>query len=148
MGTISPISDTRQPKGHGVLIVDDQRIMRLVLASMLTDAGIPILGQAANGLEALELYVQLKPKVVLLDLIMPVMDGFSTMEKLFTYDPKVNIVICSSMQHKFYVSRALKAGASDFLVKPFRKEQVQTVVNKLLLGQTIIHQYPRYLIFE
>lgn len=122
--------------------------MRLVLASILTDVGIPILGQATNGLEAIELYVQLKPKVVLLDLIMPVMDGFSTMEKIFTYDPKANIVICSSMQYKFYVSRALKQGASDFLVKPFRKEQVQTVVNKLLLGQTIIHQYPRYLIFE
>lgn len=148
MGTVSPFSDQKQPKGHGVLIVDDQRIMRLVLASILTDVGIPILGQATNGLEAIELYVQLKPKVVLLDLIMPVMDGFSTMEKIFTYDPKANIVICSSMQYKFYVSRALKQGASDFLVKPFRKEQVQTVVNKLLLGQTIIHQYPRYLIFE
>jgi len=148
VGTVSPFSDQRQPKGYGALIVDDQRIMRMVLASILNDAGIPILGQAANGLEALELYVQLKPKVVLLDLIMPVMDGFSTMEKIFAYDPKANIVICSSMQHKFYVSRALKMGACDFLVKPFRKEQVQTVVNKLLLGQTIIHQYPRYLIFE
>ena len=148
MGTISPFNDQRQPKGHGVLIVDDQRIMRLVLVSMLNDAGIPILGQAANGLEALELYVQLRPKVVLLDLIMPVMDGFTTMEKVFAYDPKANIVICSSMQHKFYISRALKQGAKDFLIKPFRKEQVRAAVNKLMVGATIVHQYPRYLMLD
>lgn len=148
MGTISTLNDPNQPKNQGVLIVDDQRIMRLLLSSVLSDTGISILGQATNGLEALELYTQLRPMVVLLDLIMPVMDGFTTMEKLFTYDPKANIVICSSMQHKFYISRALKQGAKDFLIKPFRKEQVRSVVNKLLLGQTLVHQYPRYLIFE
>ncbi|NLM37422.1 MAG: response regulator [Firmicutes bacterium] len=140
--------DQNQTKTQGVLIVDDQRIMRLVLNSILTETGIKVLGQASNGLEALELYSQLKPMVVLLDLLMPVMDGFTTMEKLLTYDPKANIVICSSMQHKFYVSRALKQGAKDFVVKPFRKEQVCAAVNKVMVGATLIHQYPRYLILD
>mgnify|MGYP000879905271 CR=1 FL=1 len=148
MGSLSPLNDLNQPKNHGVLIIDDQRIMRLVLAAILNDAGIPILDQAENGLEALELYAKHKPAVVLLDLVMPAMDGFVTMEKLLTYDPKANIVICSSLQHKFYISRALKEGAKEFLVKPFRKEQVHLVVNRLLLGTTLIHQYPRYLILE
>lgn len=148
MGTVLSINDSTQIKKLGVLIVDDQRIMRLVLSSMLGDVGITILGQASNGLEALELYARLKPTVVLLDLVMPVMDGFTTMKKLLTYDPKANIVVCSSLQHKFYISRALKEGAKDFLIKPFRKEHVQTAVNKLLVGQTVVHQYPRYLMFE
>lgn len=143
-----PMLDQNQTKTQGVLIVDDQRIMRLVLNSILTETGIKVLGQASNGLEALELYSQLKPMVVLLDLLMPVMDGFTTMEKLLTYDPKANIVICSSMQHKFYVSRALKQGAKDFVVKPFRKEQVCAAVNKVMVGATLIHQYPRYLILD
>lgn len=148
MGTISTLNDPNQPKNQGVLIIDDQRIMRLVLASILYDTGIKVLGQASNGLEALELYTQLRPMVVLLDLLMPVMDGFTTMEKLLAYDPKVNIVICSSMQHKFYISRALKQGAKDFLVKPFRKEQVQAAVNKLMVGSTLVHHYPRYLMLD
>lgn len=148
MGTISMLNDPNQPKNPGVLIVDDQRIMRLVLSSILSDTRIAVLGQASNGLEALDLYTQLKPMVVLLDLLMPVMDGFTTMEKLLTYDPKANIVICSSMQHKFYISRALKQGAKDFLIKPFRKEQVRTVVGKLLIGTTLVHQYPRYLMLD
>ena len=148
MGTISMLNDPNQPKNQGVLIVDDQRIMRLVLSSILSDTGIKVLGQASNGLEALELYTQLKPMVVLLDLLMPVMDGFTTMEKLLAYDPKANIVICSSMQHKFYISRALKQGAKDFLVKPFRKDQVRAAVNKLMVGATLVHQYPRYLILD
>jgi two-component system chemotaxis response regulator CheY len=148
LGTISPFNDLNQPKNRGVLIVDDQRIMRLILTSILNDARIPILGQATNGLEALELYAQLKPTVVLLDLVMPMMDGFATMEKLLNYDPKTNIVICSSLQQKFFISRALKTGAKEFLVKPFRKEQVQTIVNRMLLGTNVIHQYPRYLMLD
>jgi two-component system chemotaxis response regulator CheY len=86
--------------------------------------------------------------VVLLDLVMPVMDGFATMERLLNYDPKTNIIICSSLQQKFYISRALKAGAKEFLVKPFRKEQVQTIVHRMLLGTNVIHQYPRYLMLD
>lgn len=148
MGTISPFNDLTQPKNRGVLIVDDQRVMRLVLTTILDEARIPILGQATNGLEALELYAQLNPTVVLLDLVMPVMDGFTTMERLLSYDPKTSIIICSSLQHKFYISRALKAGAKEFLVKPFRKEQVQTIVNRILLGTNVIHQYPRYLMLD
>ncbi|NLW59666.1 MAG: response regulator [Firmicutes bacterium] len=148
MGTISILNDTNQPKSQGVLIVDDQRVMRLVLSSILFDTGIKVLGEASNGLEALELYSQLRPMVVLLDLLMPVMDGFTTMEKLLAYDPKANIVICSSMQHKFYISRALKQGAKDFLIKPFRKEQVRSAVNKLMVGTTLVHQYPRYLMLD
>ena len=133
MGTISTLNDPNQPKNQGVLIIDDQRIMRLVLASILYDTGIKVLGQASNGLEALELYTQLRPMVVLLDLLMPVMDGFTTMEKLLAYDPKVNIVICSSMQHKFYISRALKQGRKT-LVKPSVKNS-PGCVNKLMVAQ-------------
>ncbi len=148
MGSILPIKDFEKQKSNGVLIVDDMLMMRLILSSILKDAGIPILGEAANGQKALELYARTQPSVVLLDLLMPVMDGFSTLEKLLNYDPKANVIICSSLQQKFYISRALKSGAKDFLIKPFRPDAVKRLVGSLIHGHTVIHQYPRYLMID
>lgn len=148
MGSILSIKDQEKQKHYGVLIVDDLLIMRLVLTSILNDSGIPIVGQAKNGREALELYSQLYPSVVLLDLLMPVMDGFTTLERLLSFDPKAKVVICSSLQQKFYITKALKHGATDFLTKPFRPDIVKSLVRNLLHSQTVVHQYPRYLMID
>ncbi len=146
MGPVIPFKN--QENRNGVLIVDDLLMMRLILTSILKDAGIPIVGQATNGREALDLYVQLHPAVVLLDLLMPEMDGFTTLERLLRLDPKAKVVVCSSLQQKFYITKALKCGAVDFLTKPFRPDLVRNLLRKLLTGQTLIHQYPRYLMFD
>ncbi|NLW55427.1 MAG: response regulator [Firmicutes bacterium] len=146
MGSV--ISFKNQGKRSGVLIVDDLLIMRLILSSILKDAGIPIVGQATNGREALDLYVQLNPAVVLLDLLMPEMDGFTTLERLLKIDPKAKVVVCSTLQQKFYITKALKCGATDFLTKPYRPDLVRNLLRKLLAEQQVVHQYPRYLMID
>jgi two-component system chemotaxis response regulator CheY len=148
LGTILPLKNQEKQKSNGVLIVDDMRIMRLVLSSILKDAGIPILGEATNGREALEMYSSIRPAVVVLDILMPVMDGFTALEKLMAYDSEANVVICSTLQQKFHITKALKAGAKDFLIKPFRPDLVRKVVQSLLLKNTTVHQYPSYLILD
>ena len=132
MGSLFPLNEQEKPKNRGVLIVDDMRMMRMILNTIFRDAGIRVLGEARNGQEALELYAELNPAVVTLDLLMPVMDGFVTMEKLLSYDPNARIVVCSSLQHKVTISKALRMGARDFLVKPFRADKVRTIVYALL----------------
>lgn len=132
MGNLLSLSEENNRKQKGVLIVDDTRMMRMILASILKDAGIKVLGEAANGQKALELYLQLKPAVVTLDLLMPGMDGFTVLEKLLAYDPGARVVICSSLQYKIHITRALHAGAKDFIVKPFRTDAVKNVILHLL----------------
>lgn len=119
-------------KNQGILIVDDMRMMRIVLSSIMKEAGITVLGEASNGLEALEMYPRLRPAIVTLDILMPGMDGFAVMEKLLKFDPTACIVICSSLQYKYHITKALHAGARDFLVKPFRPDLVQNLLFNLL----------------
>lgn len=119
-------------KNNGVLIIDDMRMMRIVLSSMMKEAGITVLGEASSGQEALELYPKIRPAVTTLDILMPGMDGFAVLERLMVLDPTACIVICSSLRYKYHVTKALRAGARDFLVKPFRPDQVQNLILKLL----------------
>jgi len=136
MGSLLSFNEQETMKNRGVLIVDDMRMMRMIIASILRDAGIRVLGEAKNGQEALQLYTELNPAVVTLDLLMPVMDGFVAMEKLLAYDPNARIIVCSTLQHKVTIAKALRMGARDFLVKPFRPDKVRTIIYALLQEAT------------
>lgn len=115
-----------------VLITDDAAFMRATLRNVLEKEGFEVVGEAANGQEAVELYVRLKPDLVTMDITMPVMDGIQAIREIMKIDPNAKIIVCSAMGQKPMVIEALSAGAKDFLVKPFEPARVVEAVKKVL----------------
>lgn len=115
-----------------VLITDDAAFMRATLRNVLEKEGFEVVGEAANGQEAVEMYVRLKPDLVTMDITMPVMDGIQAIKEIVKIDPNAKIVVCSAMGQKPMVIEALSAGAKDFLVKPFEPARVVEAVKKVL----------------
>ncbi len=115
-----------------VLIVDDAKFMRNLLRKILTEGGYEVVGEAETGTEAVELYQKLKPSVVTMDIVMPDMSGIDAVKKIKEVDPNARIVVVSAMGQQALVSEALKAGAADFVVKPFHPSVVLEVVGRVL----------------
>jgi len=112
------------------LVVDDAIFMRTVLKKMLTEANFSVIGEAGNGLQAIEMAEQLKPDIVTLDITMPEMDGIEAIEKILAVSPNSKIIMCSAMGQHSKVVEAIKRGARDFIVKPFEKTRVlQAIYN-------------------
>ncbi len=91
-----------------------------------------ICGEACNGLEAVEKYKELKPDIVTMDITMPHMHGIEAMREILDYDQDAKVLICSAVGHRQKVLEAMKTGASDFVVKPFQKEQILDAITRLL----------------
>ncbi len=112
------------------LVVDDAIFMRTVLKKMLSEAGFKVVGEAGNGLQAIEMAEQLKPDIVTLDITMPEMDGIEAIDKILQVSPDTKIIMCSAMGQHSKVVEAIKRGARDFIVKPFEKTRVlQAIYN-------------------
>ncbi|NLM96264.1 MAG: response regulator [Halanaerobiaceae bacterium] len=114
-----------------VLIVDDAAFMRLNLRNILKDS-YEIVGEAKNGLEAVEMYKKLSPDIVTMDITMPVMDGLEAIRAIKAYDPDSKIIVCSAMGQQKMIIEAIEAGAKDFIVKPFKEERVLAAVKKFI----------------
>lgn len=112
-----------------VLIVDDAAFMRLNLKNILKDE-YEISGEAENGKEAVEMYKELKPDIVTMDITMPIMDGIEAIKAILDIDPDANIVVCSAMGQQKIVIQAIELGAQDFIVKPFKKDRVKEAIAK------------------
>lgn len=115
-----------------VLIVDDAAFMRMILKNILIQNGHKITGEAENGQKAIEHYKQHRPDIVTMDITMPDMNGITAVEKIKKIDPDAKIIMCSAMGQQAMVLDAVKAGAKDFIVKPFEKERVIDAVNKVI----------------
>lgn len=102
-----------------VLITDDTAFMRMTLRNVIEKNGYEVVGEAANGEEAITLYQELKPDLVTMDITMPKVDGITAIKEIMKIDPQAKIIVCSAMGQKPMVIEALSAGAKDFLVKPF-----------------------------
>ncbi len=111
------------------LIVDDEPLARERLARLLQRQSTPVAGEAANGLEALKLIDTIKPAVVLLDVQMPVMDGFETARHISRLDQPPAIVFCTAYDQ--YALDAFDAAAVDYLVKPVKPERLAQAYEKL-----------------
>ncbi len=116
---------------NSVLIVDDAAFMRLNLKNILKD-NFEVVGEAENGKEAVELYQEVKPDIVTMDITMPVMDGLEAIKAIQDIDPSAKIVVCSAMGQQKIVIQAIEMGAKDFIVKPFKKDRVMESLGKLL----------------
>ena len=112
------------------LVVDDAIFMRTVLKKMLTDANFTVVGEAGNGLQAIEMAQQLQPDIVTLDITMTEMDGIQAIVRILQVSPNTKIIMCSAMGQHSKVVEAIKKGAKDFIVKPFEKTRVlQAIYN-------------------
>jgi two-component system chemotaxis response regulator CheY len=114
-----------------IMVVDDAMFMRKKCAQVLTQNGYSVL-EAANGLEAVNIYKQSKPDGVLLDITMPDMDGLQALKELLKIDPNAKVAMCSAMGQQSMVIEALKSGARDFVVKPFDVVRVIGAVKKMV----------------
>ena len=107
-----------------VLIVDDASFMRMMIKDILQKNGFDVVGEAANGIEAVNLYKKEKPHVVTMDITMPDMDGIEAVKEIKSFDPAAKVIMCSAMGQQSMVMDAIKSGARDFIVKPFQADRV------------------------
>ena len=115
-----------------VLLVDDAAFMRMMLKDILSKNGYSVVGEAENGIKAIEKYNELKPDLVMLDITMPEMDGINAAKGIKQADPNATIVMCSAMGQQAMVIESIQAGARDFIVKPFQPDRVLDAVKKVL----------------
>ncbi|MEE8409261.1 MAG: response regulator [Myxococcota bacterium] len=115
-----------------VLVVDDAIFMRNMIKDIFSDDQYEIVGEAANGVEAVEKYRELKPDLTTMDIVMPFKSGIEATKEILADDSNAVIVMCSALGQESLVMEAIEAGAADFVVKPFKPEDVQRVVQKVL----------------
>lgn len=113
-----------------VLVVDDAKFLRMTLINIIEKTTHKVIGEAANGEEAVKKYLELKPDLVIMDITMPKMNGIEAVKQIKQNDPNANIIMCSAMgQHKMVVD-AIEAGARDFIVKPFDELRLIETIEK------------------
>ena len=115
-----------------ILIVDDAAFMRMMIKDILTKNGYEVVAEAANGVEAVELYKSHQPDLVTLDRPMPEMDGIEAVKQIKAVNPAAKVIMCSAMWQQSMVMDAIKAGANDFIVKPFQADRVLEAVKKIV----------------
>lgn len=119
-----------------VLIVDDALIMRKRIREIAEEAGWTVAGEARDGQEALTQFENEKPDLVTLDIVMPKMDGVTALKKIVSVDPQARVVMVSAVNQKEKLAECIRAGAIDFIVKPFEKASLLSFFEKYLTSET------------
>lgn len=112
------------------LVVDDTSFMRKMAADCLREFGYEVAGEASNGKEAVRLYEELKPDVVLMDLNMPEMSGNEAIQAILAINSDAVVLICSASNQKELILEAMDTGAKGYLMKPFNSNRLQEVIRK------------------
>ena len=115
-----------------LLVTDDASIIREMIKETVTDAGWLIVGEAADGRNAVEQYAALRPDAVTLDLVMPEYDGLFALRGIAALDPAAKVLVVSALDQKAVLREAFKAGAGDFLVKPFDRRLLVEALEHLV----------------
>ncbi len=114
-----------------LLVVDDALFMRKLICGVAAEAGWHVVGEATNGEQAVALYQQLKPDLVTMDLVMPIMGGLEALRKIRELDSQAQIVVVTALDQKQALMDSIRDGALDFIVKPFERERVLNLLHKL-----------------
>ncbi len=114
-----------------ILIVDDAMFMRALCGRLLEENGYRVI-QAQNGMEAIAKYREHRPDAVLLDITMPEMDGVEALKEIKAIDPSAKVAMVTAVGQQAMVMSALKAGAMEFVMKPFDADKVLSAVQKML----------------
>jgi two-component system chemotaxis response regulator CheY len=114
-----------------VMVVDDAAFMRMRCKKILMENGFDVV-EAANGIEAVSMYKENHPDMVLMDITMPDMDGLAALKEIKKIDPSAKVAMVTAMGQQALVMEALKTGAMDFVIKPFDQERVLGTIKKAL----------------
>ncbi len=115
-----------------LLVADDAMIIRQIIKDMAAAAGWEVVGEASNGQEAIERYRELHPDAVTLDLVMPEHDGLHALHGIMEFDSAAKVLVVSALEQRGVLKDAIKAGASDFVAKPFDKKSLQATLEQLV----------------
>ena len=119
-----------------LLIVDDSKAQRFIVRRCFEGQRVEIVGEATNGVEAVEKYAELGPDLVLLDLVMPEMDGQTALAHILRWDPSARVVIMSSVGSEDTVRECLSLGALSFLQKPISSDVLLRAIEEAVSGAT------------
>ncbi len=115
-----------------LLLIDDSQYARELLKMILEEGGHVVVGEAANGIEGVEKYIALKPDLVILDMIMPRLNGLNTLQAIRAYDKDARILIVSADNQEEHVRKSVKKGADGYISKPYKKKAVIEEVSKII----------------
>ncbi|MFN6106951.1 MAG: response regulator [Planctomycetaceae bacterium] len=114
-----------------LLIVDDAVIMRMRIREIAREAGWTVVGEAANGQEAIARFRELTPDLVTLDIVMPVKDGVTALREIRQEYPGARIIMVSAVDQREKLLECIRLGALDFVVKPFNKASLTDVLSRV-----------------
>ncbi len=115
-----------------VLVADDAAFMRQMIREILEAEGLEVVGEAVDGVEAIDQFSKLHPDLVTMDIVMPRRSGIDAVKGILELDPHARVVMCSALGQETLVMEALQAGARDFIVKPFKPDNVIATLAKVL----------------
>jgi two-component system chemotaxis response regulator CheY len=115
-----------------ILLVDDAAFMRKVIKDTLSKNGYTELYEAVDGADAVAKFDEIKPDLVIMDITMPNMDGLEALKAIREKDSNANVVMCSAMGQETMVMDAVRSGAKDFIVKPFKPDRILKTVTSVL----------------
>lgn len=113
-----------------ILVVDDLPFMRSIISEIVTESGHLVIGEAGDGIECLSRYKSLLPDLVLLDIIMPRMNGVEALKSLKKAYPDCKVIMCSSLSDQEKIIQAIRLGATDYIVKPFQRKRLISAINR------------------
>lgn len=113
-----------------IILVDDLSFMREAIRNIVEKENMVIVGEAENGVDAIKIYNELSPDIVLMDITMPVMDGLESLKKIKELDPRAKVIMCSALGQQKYLIKAIQFGARDFILKPFQSERIISAITK------------------
>jgi two-component system chemotaxis response regulator CheY len=116
-----------------VLIADDSEFMRSLLREILEDE-YAIVDEAENGVEAIELYDEYNPDLVMMDIVMPIRDGIEATDEITDTDPEAKVIMCTSVGQEQKMKSAIQAGAEGYITKPFQKPSVLDEIENVVAG--------------
>jgi len=115
-----------------VIVVDDAPIIRLMLKDVLEFNNYQVIKECGNGQEAIDAYKELKPDLVTMDIVMPVKDGIEALEEILNFDENAKVVMVTAVDQRESLMKAIRLGATDYIVKPFESDRVLSAVRKAL----------------
>ena len=115
-----------------ILLVDDSTYIRTVLGSIITEAGFEVAGEAADGEEAIRKYMNLKPDLVLMDVIMEPMNGMEATKAILDTDPEAKILMVTVLEDKDILADLMRIGAKGYITKPFSKNKIAEKIKEIM----------------
>ncbi|OGH96591.1 MAG: hypothetical protein A2039_06155 [Candidatus Melainabacteria bacterium GWA2_34_9] len=115
-----------------ILIIDDSAVQRVILRKILEKEGHDIIGDSSSGQDAIKLYKETKPDIVILDIVLYDANGIAILDELMNYDKQANVIMCSCTALRNVIAESIQLGAKGFMVKPVKSHLLLKTINKIM----------------